>query len=175
MKNIKLLLLSTLLVGTSSMAMSAKVKEPKLVEGTSVGKYQKPGAPVHIRHTSVHLEAGEVSEVNIVLMPSITSGVMNVKLDVDKSLLVEGKVEDTYAFTLKKAEKEYPITLNVSAQTDGLYYVRLIVTMKDKGMRAFAVPVYVGEGKLKTTKKPIEKSKKGENIIVSPAVETIER
>jgi len=175
MKNVKVLLLSTLLVTTSSMAMSAKVKEPTLVEGTSIGKYQKPGAPVNIRYTSQHVEVGESSEVKIVFIPSTHTGTMNVKVKVDKNLNLQSTLAAKTSFTLKETQKEYPIDLTVMGEEDGLYYVRVLVTIKGKGMRAFAVPVYIGEGKLKAVKKTIEKTKKGENITVSPAVETIQR
>lgn len=175
MKNIKLLLLSSLLVGTSSMAMTAKVKEPKVVEGTSVGQYQKPGAPVNIRYTSEQIEAGEESKVHIVLLTAQTSGAMKVKIKIDHHLEQVTKIEKNLSFDLVSGEREYPIDLTVMGEEDGLYYVKLLVSIKGKGMRAFAVPVYVGDGKLKAVKKTIEKTKKGENITVSPAVETIER
>ena len=173
MKRIKLLLLSILFLGTLSMAMSAKVKEPKLVEGTTVGKYQKPGAPVDMRYTSQHVEVGQKSEVHIVLMTLGSSGVMTVKLNVDKNLQQQDTVNKKQSFKLTEGQKEYPLDLVVSADNDGLYYVRVLVSIKGKGMRAFAVPVYVGEGKLKTNKTPVQKTSTGENISVSPAVETI--
>lgn len=171
-----LLILSTLLVGTATMAMSAKVKETKLVEGTTVGKYQKPGAPVHMRYTSQHVEVGQSSEVHIVLLTSENTGTMNVKVKVDKNLQLQSTLNNKQTFKLQVGQKEYPIDLSVSAEDDGLYYIRILVSLKGKGMRAFAVPVQVGNAKVKTESTSIvEKTGKGENISVSPAVETIRR
>lgn len=175
MKSFKLLLLSTLLVATSSMAMTAKVKEPKIIEGSSVGKYQKPGAPVNIRYTSEQVEAGEESKIHIILLTAQTSSAMKVKIKIDHHLEQVTKIEKNLSFDLVSGEREYPIDLTVIGGEDGLYYVRVLVTIKGKGMRAFAVPVYVGDGKLKTVKKTVEKTKRGENITVSPAEETIQR
>lgn len=64
--------------------------------------------------------------------------------------------------------------MQVSAKEDGLYYIRLL-TKIDKGvdskLRAFAVPVQVGERK--KAKHVMMKSHSGENISISKAVETI--
>jgi len=157
------------------MAMTSKVKEPKLIEGTSVGKYQKPGAPVNIRYTSEQVGTGVESDVHIALSSSQHSGTMKIKLKVDKQLEIVKNESKNLSFHLASGQKEYPIDLTVISAEDGLYYVKVLVSIKGKGMRAFAVPVYIGEGKLKAVKKTIEKTKKGENITVSPAVETIQR
>jgi len=175
MKSFKLLLLTLLLLVGSAVAMTAKIKEPKIKEGTSVGKYQKPGVPVNIRYTSEQVEAGEESKIHIILLTAQTSGTMKVKLKIDHHLEQVTKVEKNLSFDLVSGEGEYPVDLTVMGEEDGLYYVRLIVSIKGKGMRAFAVPVYVGDGKLKAVKKTVEKTKRGENITVSPAAETIER
>jgi hypothetical protein len=173
MKIFKLLLASTLLVGTSAIAFTSKVKEPVLVKGTSIGEYSKPGAPVEIRYTSEHVEVGEVSKVNIVLLSSATTGTMKVKVKLDKQLNEISNIEKQLSFDLDTNSKEYPIHLDVSADEDGLYYIKLHVVIKGKGMRAFAVPVYFGEGQLKTQKAAVEKTQTGENISVSAAEETI--
>ena len=173
MKIFKLLFISSLLVGTSLMAFTAKVKEPIIVEGTNVGEYQKPGAPVDIKYTSEHVEIGEVSRVVIVLMPRANSGTMKVKVKLDKALEEVSNVDKQLSFDLETDKKEFPLQLEVSANEDGLYYIRLHIVMKDKGMRAFAVPVYFGEGKLKKVNTTVEKTQKGEMISVSAAEETI--
>ena len=51
--------------------------------------------------------------------------------------------------------------------------MKLHVVMLDNGMRAFAVPVYFGEGILKTENAIVEKTQKGEKISVTPSQETI--
>lgn len=173
MKIFKLLLASSLLIGTSAIAFTAKIKEPVVVKGTSIGEYSKPGAPVEIRYTSEHVEAGEVSKVDIVLLSSPITGTMKVKMKLDKQLNEISNTEKQISFDLDRDTKEYPIHLDVSADEDGLYYIKLHVVMKGKGMRAFAVPVYFGEGQLKTQKAAVEKTPKGENITVFAAEETI--
>ena len=173
MKIKHILLVSSLFLGTSAMAMTAKVEKPVLVKGTSVGEYAKPGAPVEISYTSEHVSVGDVSKVDIVLTSRMKSGTMKVKIKVDKDLHEISNVDKHLSFDLSEGEKEYPLQLEVSADEDGLYYVRVMVTIKGKGMRSFAVPVYVGKGTLRKNKANIEQTKSGENISVFSAEETI--
>ena len=175
MKIMKIIFVSSLLIGTSATAFTSKVKEPVLVKGTSEGAYQKPGAPVEIKYTSEHVDAGEVSKVDIVLIPKVNTGTMKVKVKLGKSLNEISSVDKQQSFDLDSDTKEFPLHLEVSADEDGLYYVKLHVVLKGKGMRAFAVPVYFGEGKLKTANSSIEKTQDGENISVSSAQESIEQ
>lgn len=155
------------------MALSTKVDKPVLVKGSSIGQYAKPGAPVEIRYTSEHIDVGDVSNVDIVLTSSAKTGTMKVKVKIDKGLNEITNTDKQLSFDLDKGEKEYPLHLEVSAHKDGLYYVRVMVTIKDKGMRAFAVPVYVGKGTLTKNKTNVEKTKSGENMILFKAEETI--
>lgn len=173
MKITHILLLSSFLLGTSALALSAKVEKPVLVTGTSVGQYAKPGAPVEIRYTSEHVSAGDVSRIDIALSSHVRTGKMKVKVKIDKALneITDGKKH--LSFNLSEGKKEYPLHFEVSADEDGLYYIRILVTVKGKGMRAFAVPVYVGAGTLTKNKANIEKTKSGENIRVYSAEETI--
>ncbi len=173
MKITHILLVSSLFLGTSAMALSAKVEKPVLVKGSSVGEYAKPGAPVEMSYTSEHVSVGDVSKVDIVLISSVKTGMMKVKVKVDKDLEEITNVDKHLSFDLTQGEKEYPLHLEVSADEDGLYYVRVMVNIKGKGMRAFAVPVYVGKGTLRKNKATIEKTKSGENITVFSAEETI--
>jgi len=94
-------------------------------------------------------------------------------MEVDKDLNELSPVKKHLSFDLTKGKKEYPLHLEVSADEDGLYYVRIQVAIKGQGMRAFAVPVYVGDAVLKTKKTAVEKTDKGETISVSAAEETI--
>lgn len=173
MKIFKILLTSSVLIGTSAMAFTAKVEKPASVKGTSIGKYAKPGAPVDISYETQHVNAGDVSDINIMLTSSSTIGTMKVKVKVDKDLDEISSLEKRLSFDLSKGKGEYPIVLQVSADEDGLYYIKLHVSIKGKGMRAFAVPVYIGDAVLKTNKTVVEKTEKGENISVTAAEETI--
>ena len=126
-----------------------------------------------ISYETQHVEAGDVSDINIMLTSSSTMGTMKVKVKVDKGLDEVSSVEKHLSFDLSKGKNEYPIVLQVLADEDGLYYIKLLVSIKGKGMRAFAVPVYIGDGILKTKKAVVEKTEKGENISVTAAQETI--
>jgi LEA14-like dessication related protein len=173
MKRMNILLVSALLIGTSALAFTPKVKEPILVKGTSIGEYKKPGAPVDISYISEHVESGDVSRVVIVLMTRVKTGMMKVKVKLGKGLEEISNVDKQLSYDLDTDTIEYPLNMEVSAEEDGLYYIKLHVSIKGKGMRAFAVPVYFGEGKIKTQNTAVAKTQEGENIIVSPAQETI--
>ena len=177
MKKMKILLLASLLIGVSAIAMTSKVEKPiGIKSGTSIGEYKKPGAPVDITYTTEHVEAGDVSEVKIVLTSTVESGTMDVLVNVDKNLNQLTNIANSVSFDMGVGQKEYPLDLSVSADQDGLYYVKLIVSIKDRGVRTFAVPVYVGDEKsYKKSSKSIKKTANGQNISVSPATETIER
>lgn len=145
MKTSYILFVAVLLLGTSAMALTAKVESPVFIKGTSVGSYAKPGAAVDIRYSSEQVNVGEVSKVDIFLTTSIELGTMKVVLKVDKGLDRHSDLATDFSFELDKDKKEYPLHLEVSSDEDGLYYVRVLVSIKGQGMRAFAVPVHVGK------------------------------
>jgi len=178
MKSLNIVLMSSLLMGTSATAFSAKIEEPASVKGTSIGKYAKPGAPVDIRYESQHVNVGDSSVVSIILTSNVTKGSMKVTLKMDKSLNDLSHSKKHLSFDLSEGKKEYPLGLEVSADEEGLYYIRVLVSIKGQGMRAFAVPVYVGDAALKSKKtaaehSTIEKTDKGKTISVSAAEESI--
>jgi len=172
MRKINIILFVMLLTGSSAMAMSAKVEKPELVHGTTLGKYKKPGAPVDIDYTTQHIQAGDESSVNIVLLTPEKQGSMQVQIKLDRGLTSVGSFDQMKQFNLDGSNR-YPLHFKVIASSDGVYYIRLLVNMESKGFRAFAVPVYVGNGSVKLKRKPLQKSKSGENIVVSPAQEKI--
>ena len=174
MKNLMKLCISSVLIGSIAMASTVKVSEPKLIKGTSIGKYAKPGAPVDISYTSQNVEAGEGAEVTIDLSTSIQTGTMRIKIKMDKQLSALQKIDKDLSFPLEKSTNNYPLKMYVSAEADGVYYIKLLVTIKGKGSRAFAVPVYIGEGRVKKNKVSVQKTAAGENISVSKAVESVE-
>ncbi len=156
-------------------ASSLKVSEPKLIKGSSIGKYAKPGAPVDITYTTQNVEAGQYSEIHIELTTSAKHGNMLVSIKSDKALTSLAKIDKNITFVLNEKQKIYPVTLHMSAEVDGVYYIRLLVKIKGKGARTFAVPVYIGEGRVKKSKNvSLDKSASGENISVSKAVESVE-
>jgi len=166
------LLISTLLV--MGLAGEVAVAQDRLVTGSTVGKYRKPGAPIDMTYKTNRVGLGEIADVNITLTTGINSGIMSVALNFDENLKTEGIVYDNIEFSLSPNTKEYNINIQVSSAKDGLYYVRLL-TKIDGRMRALAVPIYVGSGKLKSKSgQVVMKAKGGENISVSKAEETIE-
>ncbi len=185
MKKTKLLLAPLLIV----MGLNAKPTETNQVQnidtttsnvktGTTIGHYQKPGAPIDMTYKSTTVKAGEPSDVNISLTTTVKSGSMSVTITLDDELKQEESVSKEMTFQLSPEQKSYPINLQVSAEKNGLYYIRLL-TKIDKAqsskLRAFAVPVYVGANPQPKNKGlNIMKAKSGENLSVSKAVETIE-
>ncbi len=180
MKKTKLLLAPLLIV----MGLNAKPTETTEVEasnvktGTTIGHYQKPGAPIDMTYKSVTVNAGETSDINITLTTTVQTGTMSVTITLDDELNQENSVEQNLTFNITPEQKAYPIDMQVSSVKDGLYYIRLL-TKIDKGqgskLRAFAVPVYVGANPQPKSKGlNIMKAASGENLSVSKAVETIE-
>ncbi|MEA2047756.1 MAG: hypothetical protein U9O64_04835 [Campylobacterota bacterium] len=167
------MLLSSFLVGTSVQALSTKVEKPQLVQGSSVGEYRKPGAPVEIKYSSEHVNIVEVSKVDISLMSSLTEGTMDVKIKVDKELTELTNIDKKLSFELTNSDRTYPLYLEVSAESEGLYYIRVLVSIKGNGMRAFAIPVYVGSGILRKNSANVVKTKSGEELNLFLAEEII--
>ena len=147
--------------------------------GTTIGHYSKPGAPIDMTYLSNSTDdnkSNRVYDVNITLTSTVRYGTMNVKLTLDDNLTPTSPIEKELSFEISPEQKEYPINLQVSAPEDGLYYIRLL-TKIDKGvgskLRAFAVPVQVGERKKLNRNSVMMKSNAGENISISKAVETV--
>jgi len=150
-----------------------------IVTGTTIGHYQKPGAPVDMRYTTRKIRAGEISDVNISLMTPLKSGEMEVSISFDKELTPVDDIFDKVVFQIVPDQKEYKLHFRVTSSKDGLYYIRLLIHTRDPNgdsanMRAFAIPVYVGSGQLiQKSRQKIMKALSGENLSVSKAKETI--
>jgi len=171
------IILSCLLM-TSVTGQIAMADNSKIAEGTTVGHYQKPGAPIDITYKATKVELNELSEINIVLSTAINSGEMIVNIDFDEKLKREGEAYDSIRFSLTDSTNDYELNFKASASEDGLYYIRLLAKIEDGAstrMRVMAVPIYVGDGKLKRKgNRVIMKAINGENISISKAEETIE-
>ena len=166
----------SVLIGSVAVASTEKTEKManEWISGTSVGKYAKPGAPIDMTYTSQNVEAGESAEVNIDLSTSLQTGVMRISINIGKALTAEQEIENKVFFPLDKTNNRYPLKFYVSAEEDGVYYIKLLITIEGKGSRAFAVPVFIGKGRAKKSKSPfVKKSASGENISVSKAVERI--
>jgi len=147
--------------------------------GTTIGHYSKPGAPIDMTYLSNSTDdnkSNRVYDVNITLTSTVRYGTMNVKLTLDDKLTPLSPIEKELTFEISPEQKKYPINLQVSAPEDGLYYIRLL-TKIDKGvgskLRAFAVPIQVGERKKLKRNSLMMKSHLGENISISKAIETV--
>jgi len=180
MKTTKLLLAPLLIVMglQAKPAEETKVENSNIKTGTTIGHYQKPGAPIDMTYKSVTVNAGEISDINITLSTTIKSGTMSVSMTFDDALKKENSVEENLTFEITPEQKSYPINLQVSSAKDGLYYIRLLTQidkLQGSKLRAFAVPIYVGANPQPKNKGlHIMKAVSGENLSVSKAVETIE-
>jgi hypothetical protein len=147
------------------------------ITGTTLGHYSKPGAPIDMTYLSNRVNKNEMTDINITLTTTVHKGNMNVLLNFEDDLKQESNIPKEINFEITPNKKKYLINLKVSSSKDGLYYVRLL-TKIDKGsgskMRAFAVPVFVGEKPKRKNTVIIMKASSGENISISKAVETIQ-
>ncbi|NEW60619.1 hypothetical protein GSY74_04925 [Sulfurovum sp. bin170] len=178
MKKTKLLLSCLLMAGlTGEIAMA---KDNQIAEGTTIGfeHCMKPGAPIDITYKATKVGLNEVADINVTLTTSIGAGDMVVTIDFDEKLKRESEVYDSMRFSLSDTTNDYKLNFKASSSEDGLYYIRFLAKIENGGstrMRAMAVPVYVGDGKLKRKgNRVIMKAVGGENISVSKAEETIE-
>jgi len=149
------------------------------MSGTTIGHYSKPGAPIdmtYLSNSTDNNKSSKIYDVNITLTTTVRYGTMRVKLTFNDKLIPLSSIEKELAFEITPEQKKYPINLQVSAKEDGLHYIRLL-TKIDKGrgskLRAFAVPVQVGEKKRLNRNSVMMKSHSGERISISKAVETI--
>ncbi len=171
----KKLIIASLLMGSSLMAMSTKVEKPvSLLEGTTLGSYQKPGAPVDLTYKSSKVGADEIAMVDITLTTRAKEGSMRVAMRLDEGLRQTGGDALSNRFTLGSA-KEFPLHLQLLSTQEGRYYVKLLVEIEGRGVRAFSVPVQVGEGSAKLKLAPTTTTPSGERIEVMSAVEVIEK
>jgi len=185
-----ILLLAPLLMMVGLSANSKKI-DPKeettivktisgniILEGTTVGKYAKPGAPIDMSYKTTKVDTNETADVNITLSTTASNGTMMVAMTFDDKLTIENEVDQNQSFDVSQEAKTFFINLKVSSSENGLYYIRLL-TKIDKGyglkLRSFAVPVYIGDDPKPKVKGniQIQKASSGENISVSKAVETI--
>ncbi|MCH9739467.1 MAG: hypothetical protein K0U38_01310 [Epsilonproteobacteria bacterium] len=177
MKTKKLLLACLFIAGVSTQIT---VAEENIVKGTTIGFEHcvKPGAPIDMTYeTPKRVEVNEVATVNIALTTTLKTGEMEVDITLDEALESADEMQTRQRFNISAEQKEYTLAFRVSAKEEGLYYIRLLTKVESGDgarMRALAVPVYVGEGKLKKKGEVIMKALGGENISVSKAQETIE-
>lgn len=176
MKTTTLFLASLLLTGVAM----ADTTDINISKGSTVDfeHCYKPGAPVDMSYESSKVQAGEIANVDVKLLTTLPSGEMEVTVTLDEGLESDTTIQPVQKLTILPDENEYTLNFRVSAQEDGLYYIRLLTKVESGDgarMRAFAIPVYVGDAKLKTkSKQVIMKALGGENISVSKAQETIE-
>ncbi len=144
----------------------------EVMSGTTIGKYMKPGLAVELAYISEKVAVGEMSDVNItVSTSSIKNGILHISISPDKKL--QGFRKKRFSFTIDKEHNSFPINLKLSSNSNGIHYINIFAKIKGMGMRAFAVPVYVGNGKNNFQSKVVRKTKQGTNITISPAQESI--
>lgn len=150
--------------------------EAKPMEGTTVGHYQKPGAPIDMKYKSDPVDVNQTADINITLSTSVQFGTMNVTLKLDENLSQQTDVQENLTFDIQPNKRTFDIHLKVSSQQEGLYYIRLLCkngNSRTARMRAFAVPVYIGDNTKPKSKGLLMKAMSGENLSISKAIETI--
>jgi len=179
MKKITLFLAPLLfLVGLQAKPTQAIPQEEAytIKTGTTMGHYQKPGAPIDMTYKSEKVDVNQTADINITLSTSVQYGTMSVSLKIDDKLTQETEVQENLTFDIQPNKKTFEIHLKVRGEEEGLYYIRLLCK-NDKSsssrMRAFAVPVYIGEDPKPKSKGILMKAMSGENLSISKAVETI--
>jgi hypothetical protein len=173
-KKLKILSVITLFTGAILFAVSPSPQTSKIIHGSTVGKYKKPGAPVDIRYTVQKVQSDQPSLITVHLLTQIRSGTMHINLKTDKDLNLLEDFKTQHHFVLD-GSKEYLMAFKVAAPTEGVFYIHLEVQMEKRGFRVFAIPVQIGEGKRQLNQKPLLKDHHGENISVSSAQEKITR
>ena len=166
------------LTGNILADSNSTVDNNRTVKGTTVGKYQKPGAPIDITYRSTKVKLNEPSDINISFTTPIKSGEMEVDINIDKNLKSIGEVYNKITYSLNPNQKEYNLNFRVSSSKNGLYYIRLLTKINGVSgvkTRAFAVPIYIGNGKLqKKSHQLVMKALGGENLSISKAEESVE-
>ena len=174
MKNIKILLAASLLGGAmfSLSGLEGSKTVYKVLKGDSSTVYQKPGLSVNLKYSTEQVDAGELSQVKMELSTALSSGTLKLHL---KSLdgELEGLEQNEYSFELSEASKSFPIELEVSSSVEGIHYLSLTLFVDGKGGRSFAIPVNVGRVMPKMAQKATLKTREGERLSISKAIETV--
>ena len=158
---LKNLLTFTLITGASQLSAKETIK------GSTLGNYAKPGADIGIEYMSQKVNVLESATVQINLIPNTRYRTLDVQISMDETLQNLSDTPKKMHIEVKKKQKKYPIEIEVSAQTEGVYYIKLIINAGGKA-KAFAVPVYVGD------MEDLQKSKSHKKIKVMKAKESIE-
>ncbi len=149
-----------------------------IIEGTTVGKYAKPGAPIDMTYKTTKVDTNQTADVNITLTTTVQSGKVVVNMNIDDNLTLVDSIDENQSFDISPDNKSFNINMKVRSEHDGLYYIRMLTkveTGQHPKLRSFAVPVMVGENPKPITRGvTFLKAKSRENISVSKAVETIE-
>jgi hypothetical protein len=149
------------------------LNQHEVIKGGTVGKYLKPGAPVNFEYQSERVDVNETALVQFKIICSRSVGELNLQIRVDKQLEDESGIEREMTFEVTEEQREFPVEMELQAQENGTYYVRLLVKYTHNGsssLRSYAIPVYVGE-----EKRSIQKSTIGTvpKLSISKAKESI--
>jgi len=164
----------------SSMLLTLTINAKEVSSNSTMNHYAKPGAPIDMKYTSQKVDVNETSDVNITLTTSIKQGTLSTSMSLDENLISLKAVDTNNTFSVTPEEQTFIINLQVKAEKEGLYYIKLL-TKVNRGygvqLRSFAVPIYVGENagiKKHHNSEQMKLLGGGENISVAKAVETIQ-
>jgi hypothetical protein len=173
MKKIKTILAVGLLSGLVLVANTVKENKSTVVHsGDSSKIHGKPGLAVEMNYKVEEVQLDELSHVEVSLVTGLSEGT----LTVDVSTLdgeLRGIEKNHYEFELSKDIKTFPLEFDLSSSMNGIHYVSLLLSVEGEGKRSFAIPVQVGKKVLKMTQKEVYKTKDGEELSISKAIETI--
>lgn len=177
MKKITIFVILSILIGLVwSIVSIGKSEESQVETFSTVGKYMKPGASVNITHNIERVEVNEVANIDLKLISTLNSGDVSVKITLDDSLVEEDEISKQFNYQINEENNEYFMNLQVSSEIDGLFHIRLFVTIDGSKSRTFAIPVYVGGTvQSKQTSEEIVKNSRGERLSISNSKESIIR
>lgn len=177
MKTLKIILASTFLLSSSAMAMTAKASEDnkkiyEVLEGDSSKIIGKPGLAVELKYKTQHVDVGVLSDVNMSIRTVLKTGMLKVKMKTLEDDL-SGLKKEEFEFEITEEKQVFPLNLQLSSATEGRHYLTVYLSVEGEGGRVFDIPVYIGDSTKKISTKAIDRTEKGDPIIISVAEEEI--
>ena len=129
----------TLTVAACLLALPASATT---LQGTTVGKYSKPGAAVGFAHTVK--PSGDGVSVTLDVLEDLGSGTVELELHVPASLRVSGPLSARFDAA---RGRRHTMVFDAASDVSGLHHIGVTARM-DGEFRSFAVPVQIGFGGL---------------------------
>ena len=98
----------------------------EISSGSTLQQYSKPGAAIDMNYSTEKVDINESSDVNISLTTAVPNGTLSVLISIDNKLSSLKEFDNNLSFEIKPNQQNFLIDLQVKAQTEGLYYIRLL-------------------------------------------------